>query len=162
MNQHLVYLLLGSNMGDRENMLQQAATALASENVNIQRKSGLYETAAWGITDQPAFLNQVLEVTTLHNAETLMQVLLQIEAGLGRTRKERYGPRSIDIDILFFDDAIYHSANVTVPHPALQDRKFVLEPLCELAPDLVHPVYQQTVLTLLEQCNDKLPVKRIQ
>lgn len=148
-------------MGDRENMLQQAAAALALENVNIQRKSGLYETAAWGITDQPAFLNQVLEATTSHSAETLMQILLKIEAGLGRTRKERYGPRSIDIDILFFDDAIYHSANVTLPHPALQDRRFVLEPLCELVPNLLHPVYQQTVRSLLQQCNDTLPVKRI-
>ena len=90
-----------------------------------------------------------------------MQTLLQIEQLLGRERKERYGPRSIDIDILFFDALVYHSPVVTIPHPAMQERRFVLTPLEELAPDLIHPVFQQSIRELLLQCKDQLPVKKI-
>lgn len=161
MNLHSVFLLLGSNLGDRETMLQRAESAIAQHDITVIRRSGLYETAAWGITDQPAFLNQVLEVETKQDPETLMQTMLEIEQSLGRARKERYGPRSIDIDILLFDALVYHSSIVTIPHPAMQERRFVLTPLAELAPDLIHPVFQRSVQELLSQCKDELPVKKI-
>lgn len=161
MNQHRAFLLLGSNLGKRKQMLQAAEDAIAGHEIEIIQHSGLYETAAWGITDQPAFLNQVLEVETKQDPEALMQTLLEIEQSLGRERKERYGPRSIDIDILFFDTLVYHSSVVTIPHPALQERRFVLTPLAELAPDLIHPVFQQSVQELLLQCKDPLAVKKI-
>lgn len=161
MNLHKVFLLLGSNLGDREQMLQSAEDAITGHEIETIQRSGLYETAAWGITDQPAFLNQVLEVETKQDPEALMQTLLEIEQSLGRERKERYGPRSIDIDILFFDTLVYHSSVVTIPHPAIQERRFVLTPLAELAPDLIHPVFQQSVQELLSQCKDELPVKKI-
>lgn len=161
MNLHKVFLLLGSNLGDREQMLQSAEDAITGHEIEIIQRSGLYETAAWGITDQPAFLNQVLLVDTKQDPETLMQTLLEIEQSLGRARKERYGPRSIDIDILLFDALVYHSSIVTIPHPAMQERRFVLTPLAELAPDLIHPVFQQSVQELLSQCKDELPVKKI-
>lgn len=161
MNLHKVFLLLGSNLGDREQMLQSAEDAITGHEIETIQRSGLYETAAWGITDQPAFLNQVLEVETKLDPEALMQTLLEIEQSLGRERKERYGPRSIDIDILFFDTLVYHSSVVTIPHPAMQERKFVLKPLAELAPDLIHPVFHQSVQELLSQCKDELPVKKI-
>lgn len=161
MNPHKAFLLLGSNLGDRAIMLQEAANAIMQHDIKIIRQSGLYETAAWGITDQPSFLNQVVEVETMQDPEALMQTLLQIELSLGRERKERYGPRSIDIDILFFDALVHHSSVVTIPHPAMQERRFVLAPLAELAPDLLHPVFQQSVRELLLQCTDQLPVKKI-
>jgi len=161
MNPHKAFLLLGSNLGDRAIMLQEAANAITQHDIKIIRYSGLYETAAWGITDQPAFLNQVLEVETKQDPETLMQTLLEIEQSLGRERKERYGPRSIDIDILLFDALVYHSSIVTIPHPAMQERRFVLTPLAELATDLIHPVFQQSVRELLSQCKDQLPAKKI-
>ncbi len=161
MNLHSVFLLLGSNLGDREIMLQRAESAIAQHDIIVIRRSGLYETAAWGITDQPAFLNQVLLVETKQDPETLMQTMLEIEQSLGRARKERYGPRSIDIDILLFDALVYHSSIVTIPHPAMQERRFVLTPLAELAPDLIHPVFQQSVQELLSHCKDELPVKKI-
>lgn len=118
----------------------------------------MYETAAWGNTKQAAFLNQVISIRTNLPPDDLMKKLLEIEQKLGRLRSEKYGPRTIDLDILFYDALIYHSAIVTLPHPAIQDRKFVLIPLAELSPGKIHPVYKKTIRTLLNECADQLAV----
>lgn len=125
---------------------------------SIVNKSSIYETAAWGNTKQAAFLNQVISIRTNLPPDDLMKKLLEIEQKLGRLRTEKYGPRTIDLDILFYDALIYHSAIVTLPHPAIQDRKFVLIPLAELSPGKIHPVYKKTIRTLLNECADQLAV----
>ncbi len=126
---------------------------------SITKESSIYETAAWGQTKQAAFLNKVIVLQTNLSADDLMKTLLQIEQELGRIRTEKYGPRTIDLDI--YDDLIYHSAIVTLPHPAIQDRRFVLIPLAELSPGKVHPVYKKTINTLLKECADELAVKKL-
>lgn len=128
---------------------------------NISNESSIYETAAWGQTKQAAFLNKIVILQTKLSADELMKTLLQIEQELGRIRTEKYGPRTIDLDILFYDDLIYHSAIVTLPHPAIQDRRFVLIPLAELSPRKLHPVYKKTITALLKECADQLAVKKL-
>ena len=125
---------------------------------NIAHESSIYETAAWGNTRQAAFLNQAISIRTKLSPDDLMKKLLEIEQKLGRVRTEKYGPRTIDLDILFYDSLIYHSAIVTLPHPAIQDRKFVLIPLAELSPGKIHPVYKKTIRRLLKECADQLAV----
>lgn len=128
---------------------------------SISKESSVYETAAWGQTSQAAFLNKVVVLQTSLSPDDLMKTLLQIEQELGRVRTEKYGPRTIDLDILFYNDLIYHSAVVTLPHPAIQDRRFVLIPLTELSPRKIHPVYKKTIGTLLRECADQLAVKKL-
>jgi 2-amino-4-hydroxy-6-hydroxymethyldihydropteridine diphosphokinase len=154
------YLLTGGNIGDREQYLAMAREWINPECGTITNASSLYETAAWGKTDQPAFLNQALEVHTSLNAKQLIKAILEIEKKMGRTRREKYGPRLIDIDILFFNDEIYKTLTLEIPHPEMQNRRFVLLPLSEIAPAVIHPVFNKTVLQLLDKCPDELPVKK--
>ena len=158
---HKAYILLGSNMGNRKQFLNKAIKQITEQYGSLVKESSIYETAAWGNTKQAAFLNQVIFIETKHSPDDLMKSLLEIETGLGRIRTEKYGPRTIDLDILFFDELIYHSSTVTLPHPALQDRRFVLIPLAELSPRKIHPVYQKTISRLLKECADKLEVKKV-
>jgi 2-amino-4-hydroxy-6-hydroxymethyldihydropteridine diphosphokinase len=158
MNQ--VYLLTGGNMGNRQNYLSKAALAIEKNCGSVVRRSMLYETAAWGMEKQEPFLNQVLELHTKLGACELLSCLLSIEEGLGRKRKEKYGPRLIDIDILFFNDEIINTEGLEIPHPRMAQRRFVLEPLAELAPGKVHPVLKKTVSALLKSCNDPLAVNK--
>lgn len=125
------------------------------------KASAVYETAAWGNTRQSAFLNQVIIIQTILSPDALMKTLLNIETGLGRIRTEKYGPRTIDLDILFYDNLVDHSPVVTLPHPAIQDRKFVLVPLAELSPRKIHPVYHKTIARLLHECADTLEVRKV-
>jgi 2-amino-4-hydroxy-6-hydroxymethyldihydropteridine diphosphokinase len=155
---HKAYILLGSNRGRRRDYLNKAKRMVAANSGIILKESSIYETAAWGKTDQKAFLNQVIVITTDLAAEKLMQSLLDIEQQLGRIRTEKFGPRTIDLDILFFDELVMKSKLVTLPHPAIQDRRFVLVPLAELSPKKMHPVYKQTVTSLLKKCTDTLAV----
>lgn len=155
---HKAYILLGSNRGRRKDYLNKAKRLVQTYAGTILKESSIYETAAWGKTDQKAFLNQVIVITTDLVAEKLMQSLLDIEQQLGRIRTEKFGPRTIDLDILFFDELVMKSKLVTLPHPAIQDRRFVLVPLAELSPRKVHPVYKQTVTALLKKCTDTLAV----
>lgn len=155
---HKAYILLGSNRGRRKDYLKKAKRLVAANSGAILKESSIYETAAWGKTDQKAFLNQVIVITTDLAAEKLMESLLDIEQQLGRIRIEKFGPRTIDLDILFFDDLVMKSKLVTLPHPAIQDRRFVLVPLAELSPRKVHPVYKQTISSLLKKCTDTLAV----
>jgi len=154
------YLLIGGNMGNREENLAAARHLIDQQCGSISRRSGLYETAAWGKTDQPDFLNQALELHTPLNARQLMRRVLKTEKLMGRTREEKYGPRIIDIDILLFNQEVHDYHFLRVPHPELPNRRFALEPLAELVPDLVHPVARQTIADLLKSCNDPLDVKK--
>lgn len=154
-----VYLLTGGNMGDRLLNLQQAYLKIEKQAGTILKKSAVYETAAWGLTAQNAFLNQVLLLSTSSGAQELLQILLSIEQQSGRKRVIKMGPRVIDIDILFFNNEIISTANLTVPHPQIANRRFVLTPLNEIAPGFVHPVLQKTITQLLEMCQDNLDVK---
>ena len=157
---HQVYLLLGSNQGDRISYLYRARTSLQSLG-NLQACSSIYETAAWGLTTQPAFLNQALLLETDRKPLDLLQEILLIEKMLGRERKERYGPRTIDIDILLFDDLIVQHERLTLPHPELTNRRFALTALAEIGGDAVHPVLARNIGELLAQCPDPLAVTRI-
>lgn len=156
-----VFLLLGSNLGDRPQVLAAAREAIADQAGSITHQSAIYETAPWGITDQPAFLNQVLEITTSLLPEDLLRIILNIEHDLGRVRYERWGARVIDIDLLYFGQTVMDSARLTLPHPRIQDRRFVLAPLAEIAPDFIHPLLQKTSSKLLDQCPDTSAVSKI-
>ncbi|MEJ8757175.1 2-amino-4-hydroxy-6-hydroxymethyldihydropteridine diphosphokinase [Pontibacter sp. H259] len=155
-----LYLLLGGNLGDRILYLQQARESITAQVGSITQASAIYETAAWGKTDQPSFLNQVLEVATGLTPEQVLQIINQIEHDLGRERLEHWGARVIDIDILFYDDLVQQSQRLTIPHPQLHLRRFTLLPLHELAPDLQHPVLNKSITQLLEHCPDALEVKK--
>ncbi|GAB4542248.1 MAG: 2-amino-4-hydroxy-6-hydroxymethyldihydropteridine diphosphokinase [Anaerolineales bacterium] len=146
--EHIVYLALGSNMGDRAAHLKAAAGNLAPQML-LKAKSPMYETPPWGYTDQDPFLNQVVKVETYLEALPLLKHIKRLEKALGRTPSIQNGPRVIDIDILFFDDAAIDSAPLHVPHPHLHERAFVLVPLADIAPDFVHPTLRQTVKELL-------------
>jgi 2-amino-4-hydroxy-6-hydroxymethyldihydropteridine diphosphokinase len=154
-----LYLLLGSNLGDRPAYLTQARERIAAQVGPIMRSSSLYETAAWGKTDQPAFLNQVLEVRAEVTPEQVLLLIHQMEQQLGRVRQEHWGTRVIDIDILFYDDLSLQSKWLTIPHPQLHLRRFTLLPMAEIAPDLLHPVLGKSIAALLAECPDKLEVR---
>jgi 2-amino-4-hydroxy-6-hydroxymethyldihydropteridine diphosphokinase len=157
-----VYLLLGTNLGDRSNNLLVARDRLQITLGKIVQRSFTYETAAWGNTDQPNFLNEVIELWTLLSPQELLSGIHAIEEQMGRYREVKWGPRVIDIDILFFSDCIIETENLIVPHPALHLRRFTLAPLADVARDVVHPIFQKTVAELLSECEDPLPVAKIQ
>ena len=147
-------------MGDRQLNLELAKKEIGIQCGRVTKGSSLYETAAWGNTQQAAFLNQALEVETLLNAKQLIRKLLSIEKIMGRTRKEKYGPRIIDIDILLFNTETYNYPLLTIPHPELQNRRFALLPLAEIAAETMHPVFNKTIGRLLTECRDDLEVKK--
>ena len=155
------YLLTGGNLGDREKNLAKARELINEQCGAIISASSLYETAAWGNTDQPAFINQALSVDTLLNAKQLMRRILKIEKQMGRIREEKYGPRVIDIDILLFNDEKHNYHFLKLPHPEMQNRHFALLPLAEIAAGIVHPVLKKTISELLNECKDELDVKKI-
>jgi 2-amino-4-hydroxy-6-hydroxymethyldihydropteridine diphosphokinase len=143
----LVYLSLGSNVGDREAQLQGAVTRLAAIG-RVTAVSSFYETEPVEFTEQPWFLNCAVALDTSQTPQQLMTSILRIEQEMGRRRVQNKGPRAIDIDILLFDDAVVDSPEVTIPHPALHQRRFVLEPLAEIAPEVRHPVMHKTIREL--------------
>ena len=149
-----IYLGLGSNLGDREAELRSVVKSLADRNVTLWRSAGLYSTEPRGLEDQPWFLNTVVEVRTLLEPEALMQECLDIERLAGRVRDVRNGPRPLDIDILFYKERILDLPDLKIPHPRYRERRFVLAPLVELAPDLADPVCGLTMRQLLDLCQD--------
>ncbi|MNQ86590.1 Bifunctional folate synthesis protein [compost metagenome] len=156
------YLLLGGNLGNREANLQLAVALLNEKVGEVVSVSGLYETAAWGKTDQPAFLNQAVALRTSLTALEVLTQALAIEQDLGRVRKDKWGERLIDIDLILFGDEIIDIPDkLQVPHPHMQNRRFVMEPLAEIAPEVVHPILGQTMLSISKHINDPLTVKRL-
>jgi len=154
----LAYLLLGSNLGDRPARLAQARRELAATAGHLVAASALYETAAWGLADQPAFLNQVLAIETELAPASLLAAGQAAEQRQGRERRVHWGARTLDVDILLFGDEVIATPALTVPHPLLPARRFALVPLAELAPQLPHPQLHQTIAELLAACPDPLPV----
>ncbi len=154
------YLLIGGNLGDRETNLESAKSAISQEIGKILDCSSLYETAPWGNSNQANFLNQVLVVSTILAPAALMKSLLHIEQELGRTRNEVNEPRTIDIDILYYDNEIVRDEHIIIPHPRIAMRRFVLIPMKEIAPLYIDPVHQKTIEQLLEECSDTLEVNK--
>jgi 2-amino-4-hydroxy-6-hydroxymethyldihydropteridine diphosphokinase len=152
MNQHTVYLALGSNLGDRPANLKQAIVAL-SPQMEVKAKSQVYETPPWGYEDQPKFLNQAVRVKTYLDPQVLLKHLKRLEVALGRKDSFPNGPRLIDIDILFYDDLVLNTPSLVLPHPRLHERGFVLMPLMDIDPALVHPVIKKSIRELAEVCN---------
>jgi 2-amino-4-hydroxy-6-hydroxymethyldihydropteridine diphosphokinase len=159
-NMNTVFLLIGGNVGRKEENLERARKLIAQHCGFIEQSSSLYDTAPWGKTDQPSFLNQALEIKTALTAKELMQQILGVEKMIGRERMEKYGPRIIDIDILLFNNEVYDDPSLSIPHPEMQNRRFVLVPLTEIAANLQHPVLKKSISQLLEECPDQSKVKK--
>ena len=155
-NSIVAYISLGSNLGDRILFLKEARNFIKSNIGNIIVESKIYETAAWGNTNQPNFLNQILETETKLSPKQLLEACLNIEKKLGRTRVKIWDQRTIDLDILFYDKHIVQHENLTIPHPYMHLRNFILVPMNEIAPDFVHPVLEFSMSQLLEKCPDTL------
>ncbi|UKT66103.1 2-amino-4-hydroxy-6-hydroxymethyldihydropteridine diphosphokinase [Pedobacter mucosus] len=158
----IAYLLLGGNLGDRNANLKRAISLLTEEVGELVAISSVYETAAWGKTDQPSFLNQAISIKTLLSAEQVLEKALNIENVLGRIRNEKWGERIIDIDIILFGSKIINDeGRLQIPHPHMQLRNFVLIPLAEIAPNIVHPVLGKTILEILEDISDYSTVNKL-
>lgn len=146
-----VYIAFGSNIGDRYGAVADAFRLIEENSMKILRKSQVYETEPYGYTDQPPFINGVLLVETKLGSHEVLKKLLAIELELGRVRLIRWGPRTIDLDIIFFNDEIIDDEDLKVPHPDMQNRTFVLRPLNDISPDYIHPVLKKSVAKMLEE-----------
>ncbi len=154
-----VVLLLGSNIGERLLNLEKAEREISALPGKIVQHSSVYETAAWGNTKQESFLNSVVVIQSSLSADEMMRKIISIEEAMGRIRTKKWEARVIDIDILFFNDEIISTENLTVPHPGIHLRKFTLIPLAELMPSYIHPVLKKSVSDLLSDLKDPLEVK---
>jgi 2-amino-4-hydroxy-6-hydroxymethyldihydropteridine diphosphokinase len=156
---NIVFLQLGSNLGDRELLLKDAITEIEDRVGNILECSKVYESTPWRVEGQENYLNQILKVKTTLLADEVLLVVLDIEKQLGRVRIEKWGERLIDIDIIFYNDSIIETPDLCVPHKHLHERMFVLTPLHNIAPEMVHPKYNKTIEELLNMCKDTELVK---
>jgi len=148
-------------MGNSTELLSNSIEQIENKIGPLLLQSNLYATAAWGNTSQPDFLNQVIEVASQLDATETLKEILSIEKNMGRIRTVKNAPRIIDIDILFFNNEIINRIDLIVPHPEIQNRRFVLTPLNEIAPQMIHPVLNKTIDQLLSFCPDQLAVKKI-
>ena len=158
MEENQVILHLGSNLGDRSKNLEDAVQLIEEKIGILVERSRIFETEPWGVTSQPLFLNMALTLTSTILPNQVLQIIHQIESQLGRKRLARWDARLIDIDILYFNDWVIKSPILTIPHPYLQDRRFVLIPLLDIAPDFIHPTLQKNTKELLSLCTDSLKV----
>ncbi|MGK7396643.1 MAG: 2-amino-4-hydroxy-6-hydroxymethyldihydropteridine diphosphokinase [Candidatus Cyclobacteriaceae bacterium M3_2C_046] len=156
-----IFLILGSNLGDRIQVMAKTHRFIQQYIGPIKNSSAIYETDPWGIEDQPAFLNQVVEVETDLLPHLLLECLQQIESQVGRVRKEKWGQRLIDIDILYYHDQIIATDRLKIPHPEIPHRNFTLVPLCEIAAEQLHPVLRVSQNNLLEKSSDHLRVRKL-
>jgi 2-amino-4-hydroxy-6-hydroxymethyldihydropteridine diphosphokinase len=147
---HTAYIAFGSNMGNRKETILAAMEKMREKGMNFLKISTFYETKPYGVTEQDDFMNCVAQIETELNPMSLLDTLLSIERSLGRTREKRWGPRTIDLDIIFYDKKIVNFADLIIPHPDMQNRLFVLEPLSEIAPDYVHPSLHKSVNEMLK------------
>ena len=150
----IAYIALGSNLGDKEANLRQALKMLLVKGLQIRSVSSFFKTEPYGVTDQPEFINAVACVKTDLAPEKLLKLLLDTELEMGRVRLRHWGERNIDLDLLLYDDLIYYSEKLVLPHPDMQNRFFVLQPLSEIAADKIHPVYKKSIQTLLKSLTD--------
>ncbi|MBT1702321.1 2-amino-4-hydroxy-6-hydroxymethyldihydropteridine diphosphokinase [Chryseosolibacter indicus] len=157
-----VYLSLGTNQGNRKENLNKALARIAQDIGKVTKLSSIYSTKPWGKKDQDDFLNQVILIETTFDPTNLLDKILNIERDLGRVREEKWGPRIIDIDVLFYGDVVINIPELTIPHPAIAERKFILIPLDEISPEYVHPLLNKKVRTLLDECSDPLDVQLVE
>lgn len=157
----ITFLSLGSNLGNRGKNLQKALVELEMWGIKTILSSSIYETEPIGFKDQPWFYNMVIKAETKFSAEEVLKVISAIEKSLGRERNIRFGPRPIDIDILFYENLLVHEEGLTIPHPRLQERLFVLMPLNEIEPHVFHPLLKKQIFELLKECRDTAIVKRL-
>lgn len=155
---HKVFFSIGGNLGNRPINLATAITAITKKVGAVLSVSAIYETKAWGVENQPDFLNQVLAVATELSPMETLDTVLNIELEMGRVREQKWYTRLIDIDVLFYDNQIINSEKLTIPHPFIAKRNFVLAPLTEIAPDFVHPVLQKSIKELYKNSTDPLEV----
>lgn len=157
----VVYLLLGNNLGDRKAILNNAIVKIEEQIGVVSARSSFYETAAWGVEDQPSFLNIALCVHTILTPVQVLNSCLSIEEELGRVRHEKWGARLIDIDVILYEDEVIDiEGKLQLPHPQMQNRRFVLVPMAEIAPDAVHPIFKTTIFELLKGLKDDLTVSK--
>jgi len=155
-----VFLLLGSNLGDREAYLQAAVQHIETDIARVVKRSAVYQTQSWGKTDEPDYLNQVIKLKTGLQPAVILQKILAIEISMGRKREIKWGSRIIDIDILFYGRAIINEPGLQIPHPELHKRMFTLIPMSEIAPDFIHPVLGKSIFQLKSELNSDLIVKK--
>lgn len=156
-----VFIGLGSNVGDRLHYLQRAVKALAGlPATSVMKMSAVYETEPVGVRDQGEFFNAVVEIETGLEVRPLYASVKNIERALGRTSRQRWGPREIDLDILYYNEVVLNDSELTIPHPEISNRRFVLTPLAEIAPELIDPVRKQSILEMLQTLNDLSAVRR--
>jgi len=156
-----IFLLLGSNRGDKRVQIEGGLKSIETQIGNINKQSGIYKTEAWGYRNQDSFLNIAIEITTTKSAKEILDEIKEIEKSAGEKKRIKWGPRFLDIDILFYGDEIMNDANLVVPHPEIQNRNFALLPLLEIAPEFKHPLLLLSIKELYEVCNDRGSVKRL-
>ncbi len=155
------YLLIGGNVGDRNFYLTKSVELIAVHCGKIEQFSSIYETAPWGKLNQGSFLNQVIRISTRLEPIELLDAILMVENILGRKREEKYGARTLDIDILYYKNLTVHETALTIPHPRISERRFVLTPLAEIASHFIDPIHNKTIATLLLACQDNLSVIKL-
>lgn len=147
----IAYIGIGSNLGNRQENCLHAIELLEEKGIIVKKRSSMHETEPWGVKDQPRFINMTIEIETGLEPKEFLRILKNVERELGREKSFKWGPRSIDLDILLFDDLVLKEDDLEIPHPFMHERDFVLKPLCEIAPDRIHPVLKKKICDLVQE-----------